>query len=66
MVVSTVHAFTDQVTGLGGSIKRGIGSKVMASQMREIYEAERQKSQKGNFRVGPALAIGSPGVLWSR
>ena len=46
VVVSTVHAFTDQVTGFGGSIKRGIGSKVMASQMQEIYEAERQKSER--------------------
>jgi len=46
MVISTVHAFTDQVTGFGGSIKRGIGSKVMAGQMKKIYEAEREKSEK--------------------
>lgn len=47
VVISTVHAFTEQVTGFGGSIKRGIGSKVMAGQMKKIYEAEREKSEKG-------------------
>jgi hypothetical protein len=46
VVVTTIHAFTDQVTGMGGSMKRGIGSKVMASKMKEIYEAGRQKSQQ--------------------
>jgi hypothetical protein len=47
VVISTVHAFTEQVTGFGGSMKRGIGSRVMASQMKQIYEAEREKSEKG-------------------
>ena len=46
MVVSNVHAFTDQVTGFGGSMKRSIGSRVMASKMKELYEAERDRSQK--------------------
>jgi hypothetical protein len=46
VVISTSHAFTDQVTGFGGSIKRGIGSKVMAGRMKEIYEAGREKTQK--------------------
>ena len=46
VAVTTIHAFTDQVTGMGGSMKRGIGSKVMASKMKEIYEAGRQKSQQ--------------------
>ena len=46
VVVSTSHAFTDQVTGFGGSMKRGIGSKVMASKMKEIFEAGRDKAQK--------------------
>jgi hypothetical protein len=44
--ITAIHAFTDQVTGLGGSMKRGVGSKVMASKMKEIYEAAREKSQK--------------------
>jgi len=46
VVISTSHAFTDQVTGFGGSMKRSIGSKVMASKMKEIYEAGREKIQK--------------------
>jgi hypothetical protein len=44
--VTSTHAFTDQVTGAGGSMKRGIGSKVMAGKMKEIYEAARDRSQK--------------------
>lgn len=43
VVVFASHAFTDQVTGFGGSLKRGIGSKVMAGKMKEIFEAGRQK-----------------------
>ena len=46
VVITTAHAFSDQVTGLGGSMKRGIGSKIMASKMKEIYEAGRDRSQK--------------------
>jgi hypothetical protein len=46
VVVTVSHAFTDQVTGFGGSMKRSIGSKVMASRMKEIYEAGREKTQK--------------------
>ena len=46
MVLSTVHAFTDQVTGFGGSMKRGIGSTVMAGKMKEIYEAARDRAQE--------------------
>jgi len=44
--ITSIHAFTDQVTGVGGSMKRGIGSKVMAGKMKEIYEAARDRSQK--------------------
>lgn len=44
-VVFTVsHAFTDQVTGIGGAARRSIGSRVMAGRMREIFEAGRQKA----------------------
>jgi len=46
VIIASSHAFTDQVTGFGGSMKRGIGSKMMASKMKEIYEAGRNKSQK--------------------
>jgi hypothetical protein len=41
VVIYAAHAFTDQVTGLGGSVKRGIGRRVMADQMKKIFEAER-------------------------
>jgi hypothetical protein len=43
VVVWTSHAFTDQVAGFGGSMKRSIGSSVMARKMREIFEAGRKK-----------------------
>jgi hypothetical protein len=43
VVVLTSHAFTDQVTGVGGSMKRKIGSSVMARKMREIFEAGRKR-----------------------
>ena len=46
VAISTTHAFTDQVTGFGGSFKRGIGSKIMAGQMKKIYEAERETSER--------------------
>jgi hypothetical protein len=43
VVVLASHAFTDQVAGFGGSMKRSIGSSVMARKMREIFEAGRKK-----------------------
>jgi len=43
VVVFASHAFTDQVTGFGGSMKRSIGSSVMARKTREIFEAGRKK-----------------------
>ena len=43
---TVVVSFTDQVTGFGGSMKRGIGSKMMASKMKDIYQAGRAKTQK--------------------
>ena len=43
VVVYASHAFTDQVTGFGGSMKRSIGSSVMAGKMKEIFDAGRRK-----------------------
>jgi hypothetical protein len=43
VVVYVSHAFTDQVAGFGGSMKRSLGSSVMASKMKEILEAGRKK-----------------------
>jgi hypothetical protein len=36
------HAFTDQVAGSAGSMKRSIGSRVMAGQMKEIFDKGRK------------------------
>ena len=43
LVVYAAHAFTDQVAGLGGAIKRGIGRRIMAEKMRQIFEAGRTR-----------------------
>jgi hypothetical protein len=43
VVVYASHAFTDQVAGLGGSMKRGIGRRVMAEQMKKMFEAGRKQ-----------------------
>jgi hypothetical protein len=43
VVVMASHAFTDQVAGFGGSMKRSLGSSIMAKKMREIFEAGRKK-----------------------
>jgi hypothetical protein len=43
VVVFASHAFTDQVAGFGGSMKRSLGSSIMARKMREIFEAARKK-----------------------
>jgi len=42
IVLCMSHAFTDQVAGSGGSMKRSIGSRVMAGQMKEIFEKGRK------------------------
>ena len=43
IVVYSSHAFTDQVAGFGGSMKRGIGSRVMAGQLKKMFESGRTK-----------------------
>jgi hypothetical protein len=43
IVVCLSHAFTDQVAGAGGSMKRSIGSRVMAGQMKEIFDKARKR-----------------------
>ena len=43
VVLVRSHAFTDQVAGFGGSMKRSIGSGIMAKKMKEIFEAGRKK-----------------------
>jgi hypothetical protein len=46
VVLLMSHAFTEQVAGSGGSIKRGIGTRVMASQMKEIFETSRKRIER--------------------
>lgn len=43
VVVYAGHAFTDQVAGWGGSMKRSIGRRVMADQMKKMFEAGRKQ-----------------------
>jgi hypothetical protein len=43
VVVYAAHAFTDQVAGFGGSMKRSIGRRVMADQMKKMFEAGRKQ-----------------------
>jgi hypothetical protein len=45
IVLYAGHAFTDQVTGFGGSMKRGIGRRVMADQMKKLFDAGRRMVQ---------------------
>jgi len=42
--VYSSHAFTDQVTGFRRSMKRSIGSHVMADQLKTMFEAARKKA----------------------
>ena len=44
IVVYSSHVFTDQVTGLGGFAKRGIGSRLMADSLRKMFEASRTRA----------------------
>lgn len=46
VVLLMSHAFTDQVAGSGGSIKRGIGTRVMANQMKGIFETSRKRIER--------------------
>jgi hypothetical protein len=46
IVVYTSHAFTDQVAGASGSLKRSIGSRIMADQLKEMFEAGRKRIER--------------------
>jgi hypothetical protein len=46
VVVYGAHAFTDQVAGFGGSMKRSIGHRVMADQMKKLFEEGRAQVSK--------------------
>lgn len=42
-VVYTNHTFTDQVAGFGGSIKRNVGRKMMASKLKDSFDKTRNR-----------------------
>ena len=46
VVVYSNRTSTDQVMGFGGSAKRSIGSRLLASQLEEIYKKARGAAQK--------------------
>lgn len=46
IVLCMSHAFTDQVAGAGGAMKRSIGSRVMAGQMKEIFDKGRKRIEQ--------------------
>lgn len=46
VVIYMSHAFTDQVTGSGGSMKRSIGSRIMAAQIKDIFENSRKRIER--------------------
>ena len=46
LVVCAAHVFTEQVAGFGGALKRGIGRRILADKMRQIFDAGRTKLAK--------------------
>jgi hypothetical protein len=44
LVVYSSHAFTDQVKGFGGPMKRSIASRGRADQLKTMFEAARKKA----------------------
>jgi hypothetical protein len=43
VVLYASHAFTDQVAGFGGSMKRSIGRRIMADKLQKMFQAGRTK-----------------------
>jgi hypothetical protein len=41
-VIYTNHTSTDQLAGLGSSVKRSIGREIMASELRKLFEEARE------------------------
>lgn len=46
VVLCMSHAFTDQVAGAGGSLMRGIGSRIMASHMKQVFDRSRKRIER--------------------
>lgn len=47
LVLYTNRTSTDQVTGFGGGAKRSIGSKLLSSQLQDLYKKVQTKQKKG-------------------
>ncbi len=43
VVAYTNHTFTDQVAGFGGAVKRGIGRRIMASKLTQMFDTARSR-----------------------
>jgi hypothetical protein len=48
IVVYTNHTFTDQIGGFGDALKRSIGRRVMASKLKQIFDATRTQIRQGS------------------
>jgi hypothetical protein len=46
LVAYSGHAFTDQVTGFGGSLKRSIGRHMMTEKLEALFNADRNRGAK--------------------
>jgi hypothetical protein len=46
LVAYSGHAFTDQVTGFGGSLKRGIGRHLMTEKLEALFAADRAQGAR--------------------
>ncbi len=46
MVLYVSHAFSDQVAGSAGAMKRSIGSRIMADQIRDMFDKARKRYGK--------------------
>ena len=43
VVAYTNHTYTDQVAGFGGAVKRGIGRRMMASKLTQMFDTARDR-----------------------
>ncbi len=46
LVITAVRVFTDQITGIGSSMKRGIGRKQVVESMNEYFDEVRQELER--------------------
>jgi len=61
VVVYTNRTSTEQVTGFGGSAKRSIGSKLLASQLEDLYQKAAASLKKGGGKAGAPCVLNPRG-----